>query len=109
MMIEKLQADAAEEPQRVWSGVDRIISKGPGVSSPTVSLGEKLSDLSDPSSLELIFLLEENILDGHCSHTLQETEQRVFPRTTDTRVGGSCQSACGSFGFQEESLIIVVA
>ena len=38
-------------------------------------LGEKLSDLSDPSSLELIFLrvellwMEENILDGHCLHT----------------------------------------
>ena len=83
MMIKKLQADAAvvqsvenfaEEPWRVWSGVDRIISKGSGVSSPTVSLGEKLSDMSDPSSLELIFLrvellwVEENILDGHCLH-----------------------------------------
>ena len=43
------------------------------------------------------------------AYTLQETEQRVFPRTTDTRVSAPCQSACGSFGFQEESFIIVVA
>ena len=43
------------------------------------------------------------------AYTIQETEQRVFPRSTDTRVGGPCQSACGSFGFQDESLIIVVA
>ena len=33
----------------------------------------------------------------------------VLPRTCDTRVGGPCQSACGSIGFQQESLIIVVA
>ena len=122
MTIEELQADAAvvqsvenfaEEPQRVWTGVDRFISKCPGVSSHTVSIGGKFGDFSGPSSLESFygwnFFGWKKAFSIVFAYTLQETEQRVFSRTTGTRVGGPCQSACGSFGFQEEYLIIVAA